>query len=199
MKNRWLIGGLVVAAAALAVYFTVAEKKSKPGEPPPQAEASPQVPTAPTAPVVLPAVVDVLDIDPLLDPPPIPPSDPAGVTPGTAVVIAMDDEPPAVTPPVNAAPPAIPPAVVDEPAPGEDGDEESVQDDEPAVEVAPMPREVVVHPLPIPATADEARRLWYGSDRLPQQLGVGLSPQEWEQELRQLHNPHGPVGIGLYF
>jgi hypothetical protein len=108
MTNRWILGGLVVGAAALTVYFVVAEKKTKDAPAAAHAEVpSAGAPVAPT-PVVLPAVVDVLDIDPLLDPPPIPPAEPA---PPGVVVTALDDEPPAVAVAPVAAPPAIPPAV----------------------------------------------------------------------------------------
>jgi len=56
---------------------------------------------------VLPAVVDVLDLDPLLDPPPPPRAEPA---PPGVVVTALDDDP---APPLRSvsAPATIPPAV----------------------------------------------------------------------------------------
>lgn len=108
MSNRWVIGGLVVAIAALSVYFAVAEKKNAGTAPVAQAEPEQRAPATPPGPVVLPAVVDVLDIDPLLDPPPIPKSEPA---PPGVVVTTLDDEPPAAPTTPTAAPAVIPPAV----------------------------------------------------------------------------------------
>jgi len=123
MKN-WLLPAVVVAlAVALAVLVWVnlpAPPAPAPTEPP--AGAAPPPPTA-AAPATLPAVVDVLDIDPLLDPPAGPAS---GPIPAGPVVTTFGDDPiPQPVRPASAVTP-IPQA-----------------DDEPAgAEVAPMPREV---------------------------------------------------------
>ena len=107
--NRWMIGGFVIGVAAVGLYFAFAEKKAKVAAPP--LAASPDVPvsqaTTPQAAVVLPAVVDVLDIDPLLDPPPIPRAEAA---PPGVVVTALDDEPATPVQSVSAAA-TIPPAI----------------------------------------------------------------------------------------
>ena len=116
--NRWMIGGFVIGVAAVGLYFAFAEKKATVPATPladsPEVKSNP--PAKPQA-AVLPDVVDVLDIEPLLDPPPIPRVEAA---PPGVVVTALDDEP---ATPVHSisAPATIPPAVeeVDEEEEGE--------------------------------------------------------------------------------
>lgn len=107
MSNRWIIGGLIVGAVALAVYIGVAEKRSKAPPETVQAEIS-AAPVPAPAPQVLPTVVDVLDIDPLLDPPAIPPAEAA---PPGVVMISFDEEPVVQAAPGMPAPAMIPPAI----------------------------------------------------------------------------------------
>lgn len=106
--NRWMIGGFVIGVAAVGLYFAFAEKKTK-ETPPPLAASPPVVANHAAMPqaAVLPNVVDVIDLDPLLDPPPIPRVEAA---PPGVVVTALDDEP--ATPVQSVAAPAtIPPAI----------------------------------------------------------------------------------------
>ena len=104
--NRWMIGGFVIGVAAVGLYFAFAEKKTTVEPLAASQEAKSNPPAKPQA-AVLPDVVDVLDIDPLLDPPPIPRVEAA---PPGVVVTALDDEP---TMPVQSisAPATIPPAI----------------------------------------------------------------------------------------
>src|SRR5690242_14684681 len=71
MKN-WIVGGLAVACAGVAVGLWLARKEtSEPAarpEPPPVAAAIPPA-KPPAPPAVLADVVEVADLDPLLDPP----------------------------------------------------------------------------------------------------------------------------------
>jgi hypothetical protein len=124
MKN-WLLPAAVVGLAVALAYL--AWVNLSPPHPPASSETpvvvAPQA--TPPAPAALPAVVDVLDIDPLLDPPAGASSDPIPTSP---VVTAFGDDP--IPEPYRPYRPAsavapIPRAV------------ESVN-----VEVAPMPREV---------------------------------------------------------
>lgn len=125
MNRWWKIGGCVIGAAAIGLYFAFAEKKttSQPQAAAPEV-AAPQS-AKPQAAVVLPDVVDVLDIDPLLDPPPIPRVEPA---PPGVVVTALDDDPATPVQSVS-APATIPPAVeVDEADEEEEGDASEAAD-----------------------------------------------------------------------
>jgi hypothetical protein len=123
MKN-WLLPAAVVGLA-VAVAYLVGVTRHQP-QPPASSEAP--VDTAPPsatppAPAPLPVVVDVIDIDPLLDPPAGGASDPV---PASPVVTAFGDDP--VPQPVRPASAVAPiPRATDEPV---------------QVEVAPMPREV---------------------------------------------------------
>ena len=123
MKNRLLPAAVVALAVGLAYLASV--KVLRP-EPPAAPETPPTPagrPAPPAAPAPLSAVVDVLDIDPLLDPPADPES---GSAPAGPVVTAFGGEPvPQPVRPAGGVVP-IPPA----------------EDDTPPVEVAPMPREV---------------------------------------------------------
>lgn len=107
MSNRMVAVGVLVAVVALAAYVGIAARKGPPAAGPNTAQADPQ-PAPPTGPQPLPPVVDVLDIDALLDPPPIPPSEAA---PPGVVQIAFEDEPPAAAAPRTPAPATIPPAI----------------------------------------------------------------------------------------
>jgi hypothetical protein len=102
MKN-WVVGGLAVACAGVAVSLWLAQKETpQPAgqpEPPPVAAAAPAAPPAP--PVVLADVVEVADLDPLLDP----------RTPGAGGEPVDPDAPAAVPVSTPVAPDRIPPAV----------------------------------------------------------------------------------------
>ena len=147
--NRETIGGLAAVCLAVGIYLCWA----KPGAPPskrpvevPATVAAPETtPPTPSSPVVLAAVVDVTDLDPLLDPP-------SKSAPG----VPFDEE--MSVSPVNAppAPERIPPAA-----------------EFPDLEAAPMPREVMAVPQLHPACA-----VWYGTHRLPRQIGGGLPYRE---------------------
>ena len=121
--TRWAIGGAVVVLAA-ACFTRVGVPRSGPEivvNGPVEPEPAPPPPPRPAPPRELARAVDVADIDPLLDPPPIPAAD---ATPAP-VLIAVGFEEPAASPTPAADAPPIPPAAEDD-----------------AVEVAPMPREV---------------------------------------------------------
>lgn len=107
MSNRLIAAGLIVGAVALAVYIGVAEKRSEP-TPAVVQVAAPAAPVPAASPKVLATVVDVLDIEPLLDPPSIPHSEPA--LPGV-VRIAFEDDQPAPVAPTTPAPATIPLAI----------------------------------------------------------------------------------------
>jgi hypothetical protein len=123
---------------------------------------------------VLPAVVEVANLESLLDPRE---KDASGVP---------FDADPAATTPITApnVPGHIPPAA-----------------DMP--DLAPMPHEVSVA-APV---FDPSRACWYGDDRLPRQIGGGLTQEELLRQLRdtlwQLRPrviPGGmDVGIGYFF
>jgi hypothetical protein len=120
--NKWLFPAAVVGLAVGLACLVLWVNKPQPVPPAPHdtpAAVAPAVVAA--APAPLPPVVDVLDIDPLLDPP----SGPSDAAPAGPVVTAFGDDPlPQPVRPASAVTP-IPPA--DEPG---------------TVEVAPMPREV---------------------------------------------------------
>lgn len=123
MKNGLFAASVVGLAVGLAYLVWV----HKPQPTPPARHDAPVKavePTPPPAPATLAAVVDVLDIDPLLDPP----AAPFDAAPTGPVVTAVGGDPvPQPVRPSSAVVP-IPPA-----------------DDEPGrVEVAPMPRVVFV-------------------------------------------------------
>ena len=121
MKN-WLLPAAVVGLA-VAVAYLVCVKRHKPLYLDPsdyQTCVTDGLPASP-APAPLPVVVDVIDIDPLLDPPAGGASDPV---PASPVVTAFGDDP--VPQPVRPASAVAPiPRATDEPV---------------RVEVAPMPR-----------------------------------------------------------
>jgi hypothetical protein len=97
MKNR-IIVGLLVACIGVWIYLALTKQPAPAPvviETPPPA---PPTPAVPPAPVALAEVVEVIDIDPLLDPP---------ARPVTGA--PFDIEPEAV--PVSTAPARIPPAV----------------------------------------------------------------------------------------
>ena len=113
---RWAIGGTVLLAAAAGLVW-VGGSRSGPEivvnapvtpEPAPPAPVRP----APAEPAPLARVVDVADIDPLLDPPPLPAAD---RTPAPVLIAVGFEEPAAGAAPAADVPP-IPPAAEDEPA-----------------------------------------------------------------------------------
>jgi hypothetical protein len=123
--KKWLLPAVVVVLAVALAYF-VWVKRHQPRFLDPSdyqtGAVTRSLPASP-APAALPAVVDVLDIDPLLDPPAAGGSDPV---PASPVVTAFGGDP---------VPQPVRPASVVTPIPP--------ADDEPVnVEVAPMPREV---------------------------------------------------------
>lgn len=122
MKNGRFAASVVALAVGLAYLVWV--HKPQPGRPAAHdAPAEVTTPAAPSELATLAAVVDVLDIDPLLDPPAAP-FEPAASGP-VVTAVGGDPVPQPVRPASIVVP--IPPA-----------------DDEPtAVEVAPMPREVL--------------------------------------------------------
>ncbi len=107
--NRWWIGSIILGIGAIGLYLAFAEKKRETiVVTPRQVEVLPQPVPSPTPELrPLTEVVDVLDIEPLLDPPAIPRAEgaPAGV-----VLTAMGEEP---SVPVHAisAPATIPLAI----------------------------------------------------------------------------------------
>jgi hypothetical protein len=66
--NRWIVGGLAVTCAGVAVGLWLAQRETpKPaGRPEPPVAVAP--PATPPVPVVLVDVIEVADLDPLLDP-----------------------------------------------------------------------------------------------------------------------------------
>lgn len=183
---RWLAGAAAVLAA-VAVVVTLGGRRTGPEivvNAPVTPEPAPPVPDRPAAPALLPAVVTVADIDPLLDPPAIPPAD---VAPAGPVLTAVGFEEPAAPAPAAPNPPPIPPAAGD--------------DDAPPVSLG--------GPLPV----DRVRAGWYGDrwgtlvgpvadywvERAPVPTGVG-------DDGRHPGTPEFPgvrhkitVGVGLYF
>src|SRR5438309_2334547 len=106
--TKWLIGGLV-ALAGVCIYLTLAKRGSPPPALPATAAPAAAAPAAP-APALLTQVVDVTEIDSLLDPPAIPPSD--GPASGAQITRVGYEEAPAAPTPVNVQP--IPPAKEDD-------------------------------------------------------------------------------------
>ncbi|MDB5306851.1 MAG: hypothetical protein JWO38_1053 [Gemmataceae bacterium] len=123
--KKWVIGGALLAA--VGIYFAFPPRTtSVPAVTTDPAPAGVAATPVPAAPVLLAKVVDVTDIDPLLDPPTIPVSEPAAPAGSALTAVGYEDPAPRATQPAPGAPP-IPPA-----------DESEA----PAVEVAPVPREV---------------------------------------------------------
>ena len=102
--KRWLLGGIVGACVGVIIYL-LATKKAEPAQPSAVPQPAPLVAAAtpPPVPVVLPEVVDLVDLDPLLDPP------------ARAVAGAPFEAETRATPTPSPAPERIPPAV-DDPA-----------------------------------------------------------------------------------
>jgi hypothetical protein len=187
--KQWMLGALLGAAAGSSVYLATVWREAPTPPIPPEAPAVAAATPAPPAPVVLAEVIDVTDIDPLLDPPPEPTEPVAADRADTFPDWPVEDWP------VRPDAPAIPLATDADP---------------PAVEVAPMPREVVAADpasrlAPRPTPADAARRQWYGTDRLPQQIGAGLIQDQLWQEIWYHHEQRRPriggpgVGITMFF
>lgn len=107
MSNRWLMGTLIAGVIGLAIYLGVVDKR-KPPQPDTARGVAVQEPSPVPAAQPMNALVDVLDIDPLLDPPAIPFSEP--ITDGV-VQIAFEDDKPVPPPPATPAPAFIPPAI----------------------------------------------------------------------------------------
>jgi hypothetical protein len=109
--KMWLIGGAVVvllgASLILAALKRTASASAVPAECLAVVVESAPVPASP-APVALPQVVDVVDIDALLDPPAIPPSDSPAAA-GPSLIRVGYEEPAAAAPPTSPVKP-IPPA-----------------------------------------------------------------------------------------
>ncbi len=113
--KRYIIGAMVWGIVGVVAYFAMPKPKTPAPTSPHQSETpvvAKTTKTPPISPVVLANVVDVADIDPLLDPP----VRPAGGVP-------FDTEPLIIPISSSNVPNRIPLA------------------DEPAIEVAPMPRE----------------------------------------------------------
>lgn len=97
--KRWMLGGFIGAFVGVSIYLYMTKK---PATQPVPAQTAPAAtkPVTTVEPVVLAQVVDVLDLDPLLDPP-------AKVTMG----VPFDADPVTVPVSVPAAQDRIPPAV----------------------------------------------------------------------------------------
>jgi hypothetical protein len=98
--KHWKLGALVGACVGVAVYLLATHKPEAVRiDEPVAAVARETVPPAPAAPVVLARVVEVIDLDPLLDPAPRPDSG-----------VPFEEESPTVPVSAPGAPAFIPPA-----------------------------------------------------------------------------------------
>jgi hypothetical protein len=109
--KMWLIGGAVVVLLGASLILAALKRTASPLAVPAESLAvvaeSASVPASPT-PAALPQVVDVVDIDALLDPPAIPPSDSTAAA-GPSLIRVGYEEPAAAAPPAGPVKP-IPPA-----------------------------------------------------------------------------------------
>jgi len=125
--TKWLISGVVVAGAVVVVcYFGTPNPIPSAVAPAEVTATAANLTPLPSPTATLASVVDVTDIDPFLDPPMIPVSEPSTTVGPIHIAVGYEEASPVpVTPTVAVMP--IPPAV---------------EDEETAVPVAPMPREV---------------------------------------------------------
>lgn len=167
--KAWLVGGGAAVLAGVGLVVCFPKKTPAPAAVAPESarleiDPGPMIP--PLVPQPLPAVVDVTDIAPLLDPPATPPEPPA--TPGV-IAVGFDEPanplPAAAPPPRPVEPQPIPPAADD------------------AADIAPMPREV--------ARPSEGARVEPASATASEHPLCGRCPG-WDDEYR---SPAGPLWL----
>ena len=176
--KRWIVAGVGVLCAGACAGLWLARSEPNPTASRPAAPIVAE-PATPAAPAPAVVLAEVVEVADL-ELLLDPRSKGGGGTPFDA------DVPAAVPVSAPAAPPVIPPAA----------------HDEPAADVAAMPHEVSAAP-----PLDPSRACWYGGDRLPRQVGGGLTHDEMLRQLRDTlwrlrprHVPSGvDVGVGVYF
>ena len=98
----WLIGGILVGLLGVSLYLA-AVKRSAPAQTPNVAIVLAEKPKPPPVPLASQQVVVVMDIEPLLDPPAIPPAE--SVSPGAVITrVGYEELPPTIQPSVDVKP-----------------------------------------------------------------------------------------------
>ena len=98
----WLIGGILVGLLGVSLYLG-AVKRSAPAQTPDVAIVLAEKPKPPPVPLAVQQVVDVMDIEPLLDPPAIPPAE--SVSPGAVITrVGYEELPPTIQPSIDVKP-----------------------------------------------------------------------------------------------